>query len=58
MQAGPPLRDANIIAGIAATQARKSLICKQVQGLPTGLGGGRWWFRTADLHDVNVALYP
>ncbi len=20
--------------------------------------GGRWWFRTADLHDVNVALYP
>jgi hypothetical protein len=20
--------------------------------------GGRWWFRTTDLHDVNVALYP
>ncbi len=20
--------------------------------------GGRWWSRTTDLHDVNVALYP
>jgi len=20
--------------------------------------GGQWQFRTADLHDVNVALYP
>ena len=25
--------------------------------LPVG-DGGRWWSRTTDLHDVNVALYP
>jgi hypothetical protein len=25
---------------------------------PDTKDGGRWWSRTTDLHDVNVALYP
>ena len=58
IQACPPLRDANFIAGNAETQARKCLIRKNVHTNWLCPGGGRWWFRTTDLHDVNVALYP